>query len=186
MAGRFAPPPDVQANTRRRLLVLRTSMARCFAPSPYAGTDVPRHHPPPATSLFVSATATTALHASKATSSFCKRRYALVQLRTAHCLLRLIHVCRSQKRPCSGMFASYAHRYLSRIRSTLQARLNPSCTIHVLLMFVICSLRLQSISSHGTLYSEVSNAHLCRKLAQPDWLILEVIALGLAVNAILA
>ena len=138
MAGRFAPPPDVQANTRRRLLVLRTSHRRIWH-----GASHHRHmraltcHAiiPPATSLFVSATATTALHTSKATSSFCKRRYALVLLRTAHCLLRLIHVCRSQKRPCSGMFASYAHRYQSRVRSTLQPRPNPPL---VQILFYYC------------------------------------------------
>ncbi len=53
-------------------------------------------------------------------------------------------------------------------------------------MFSSCSLSSHSISSHGTCYSEVSNAHLCRKLAQSDWLILVVIAPKLAVNAILA
>ena len=140
MAGRFAPPPDVRANTHRRLLVLRTSHRRIWH-----GASHHRHMraltchaiiPPPATSLFVSATATTALHASNATSSFCKRRYALVQLRTAHCLLWLIHVCRSQKRPCSGLVASYAHRYQSRVRSTLQARPNPPV---VQFLFFYCS-----------------------------------------------
>ena len=152
MAGRFAPPPDVQANTRRRLLVLRTSHRRIWH-----GASHHRHMraltchaiiPPPATSLFVSATATTALHASKATSSFCKRRYAFVQLRTAHSLLRLIHVCRSQKRPCSGMFASYAHRYQSRVRSTLQPRPNPLFVqIHILLMFATCSHYVRNLYS---------------------------------------
>ena len=61
-----------------------------------------------------------------------------------------------------------------------------SCTIHVLLLFVSCSLRSQSIFSHVTLYSEVSNAHLCRKLAQSDWLILKNIAPSVSANAILA
>ena len=58
-------------------------------------------------------------------------------------------------------------------------------TILVRIMFASCSFRSQSISSHETSYSEVSNAHLCRKLAQSDWLILEAIAPGMAVNAIL-
>ena len=72
---------------------------------------------------------------------------------------------------------------IPRTFSTSTQAQSASCTIHVLLIFVICSLRSQSISSHGTLNSEVSNAHLCRKLAWGDWLILEAIASGLAANA---
>ena len=120
MAGRFAPPPDVQANTRRRLLVLRTShrrlRARRFAQSPYAGTDVPRHHPPLQLHCSYPQPQRRLSMLRRPASPCCKRRCAFVQLITAHCLLRLIHVCRSQKRPCSGMFASYAHRYQSRVR----------------------------------------------------------------------
>ena len=163
-----APRPSASHHRHMRALT-------CHATSPLA------------TSLFVSGTTTTALHASKAASPCCKRRCAFVQLRTDRCLLRLsprlstpeatlFRKIRKLRSPIS----------IPRTFSTSTQAQSASCTIHVPVMFVTCSFRSQSISSHETQCSEVSNAHLCRKLAQPDWLILEVIVLRLAANAILA
>ena len=178
MAGRSAPPPTVGAYTRWRLLVLRTSqrphMARRFTPSPL---QLPCSYPQP------------------------QRRHSM--LRRPHRRFQTKVCTRSAQ---NGSLPSLVDPRLSVPESTLfrngrklrspisiprtfntstQAQ-SASCTIHVLLIFVICSLRSQSISSHGTLYSEVSNAHLCRKLAWGNWLILEAIASGLAANATLA
>ena len=172
MVRRFTPPPTARTNARWRFLVLRTShlhpMAGRFAPSPYAGAYAPRHRPaiPPETSPFVSGNATTALHASKAVLPLRDPICAVVQLRTDRFFLRLTRVCRHQRRPCSGMFANQAHRYQSRVRSTPQPKRDPPLVqFFVRMMFASCSLPSQSISSHETSYSEVSNAHLCRKLA---------------------
>ena len=161
-------------------------MAGRFAPSPYAGTDVPRHHPP------------------------LQLPCSYPQPQRGHSMLRRPHR-RFQTKVCTrsaqnGSLPSLVDPRLSVPESTLfrngrklrspisiprtfntstQAQ-SATCTIFVLLLLVTCSLRSQSISSHGTLYSEVSNAYLCRKLAWGDWLILENIAPRMAVNAILA
>ena len=186
MVGRFAPPPTVRANTRWRLLVLRTIKARRFAPSPYAGADAPRHHPP------------LQLHCSYPES---QRRHSM--LRRPHRRFQTKVCTRSAQNgsppssvdPRLSVPEATLFRNVRKLRSPIsiprtfntstQAQ-SASCTIHVLLIFVSCSLRPQSIYSHGTLYSEVCNAHRCRKLAQADWLILENIAPGLSENAILA
>ena len=168
MVGRFAPPPTVRANTRWRLLVLRTIKARRFAPSPYAGADAPRHHPP------------LQLHCSYPQP---QRRHSM--LRRPHRRFQTKVRTRSAQ---NGSLPSSVDPRLSTPEATLfrngrklrspisiprtfntstQAQ-SASCTIHVLLMCVSCSLRSRSISSPGTVYCEVSNAHLCRKLAPSD------------------
>ena len=73
MAGRFAPPPDVRANTRWRPPFSEHHIAasRHGASRHCRRRALTRHAIiPTATSLFVSATTTTALHASKAASPF--------------------------------------------------------------------------------------------------------------------
>ena len=142
MVRRFTPPATARTNARWRFLVLRTShphpMARRFAPSPCAGAYAPRHRPaiPPETSPFVSGTATTALHASKAVLPLRNPICGVVQLRTDRFFLRLTRVCRHQRRPCSGMFANQAHRYQSRVRSTPRPRRDPPL---VQFLFALCS-----------------------------------------------
>ena len=190
MSGRFAPPPDVQANTRRRLLVLRTSHRRIWH-----GASHHRHM------------RALTCHAIIPPCNF------IVRIRNNNdgspCFEGRITVLQAKVRIRSAQNGSLPSSVVPRL-STPEATLfrkirklrspisiprtfststqaqSARCTILVLLVFVICSLCSQSISSHGTLYSEVSNAHLCRKLAQSDWLILEVIAPGLPANAILA
>ena len=172
MVRRFTPPQTARTYARWRFLVLRTSnlhpMARRFAPLPYAGAYAPRHRPaiPPETSPFVSGNPTTALHASKAVLPLRDPICAVVQLRTDRFFLRLTRVCRHQRRtlfrnvrkPGSPISIPRAFNTPTQARSA-------ACTIIVRVMFVSCSFRSQSISSHETSYSEVSNAHLCRKLA---------------------
>ena len=164
MSGRFTSPPDVRANTRRRLLVLRTSMARRFAPSPYAGTDVPRHHPP------------LQLHCSypeqQRRLSMLRRQHHRIASEGAHSFsserIAAFFGCPAFIDPRSDLVQECSQATFTDIYPAYVQHFNPgpirqlynSCSSIVR----TCSFRSQSISSHGTLYSEVSNAHLCRKL----------------------
>ena len=171
MVRRFTPPPTARTNARWRFLVLRTShlhpMARRFAPSPYAGAYAPRHRPaiPPETSPFVSGTATTALIlpsrfiASRSHMRRCAAQNGSFLSSTdprlsapEEALFRNVRKLRS---PIS----------IPRAFNTLTQARSAACTIFFRIMFASCSFRSQSISSHETSYSEVSNSHLCRKLA---------------------
>ncbi len=188
MAGRFAPAPDVRANTRWRPPFSEHRIAA-------SGHGASRHRHMRALTC----------HAIIPPCNF------LVRIRNRNdgspCFEGHIVVLQEKVRTRSAQNGSLPSsvdprlpvpeatlfRNVRKLRSpiSIPRTFNTStqaqfatCTIHVLLMFVSCSRRSQSISSHGTLCSGVSNAHLCRKLAWGDWIILEAIASGLAVNAI--
>ena len=169
--------------------VLRTShrrlRARRFARSPYAGADAPRHHPPCNFLVRIR---------NRNDGSPCFEGHIVVLQEKVRTRSAQNGSLPSSVDPRLPVPEATLFRNVRKLRSpiSMPRTFNTSsqaqfatCTIHVLLMFVFCSHHAQSISSHGTLYSGVSNAHLCRKLAWGDWIILEAIASGLAVNAIL-
>ena len=161
-------------------------MARRFAPSPYAGTDVPRHHPPCNFLVRIR---------NRNDGSPCFEGHIVVLQEKVRTRSAQNGSLPSSVDPRLSVPEATLFRNVRKLRSPIsnprtfntstQAQ-SATCTKFVPILFVICSLRSLSISSHGTFYSEVSNAHLCRKLAWGDWLILEVIALRLAANTILA
>ena len=171
MVRRFTPPPTARTNARWRFLVLRTShlhpMAGRFAPSPYAGAYAPRHRP--ATPL--------KLHHSYPET---QRRLSVLPKPFYRFAIPYAPLCSSERIVFSSTDPRLPapeetlFRNVRKLRSPIsiprafntptQAR-SAACTLLVGIMFASCSLPSQSISSHETSYSEVSNAHLCRKLA---------------------
>ena len=190
MAGRFAPPPDVQANTRRRLLVLRTSHRRIWH-----GASHHRHMRALTCHAIIPPCNFLVRTRNRNDSSPCFEGHIVVLQEKVRTRSAQNGSLPSSVDPRLSVPEATLFRNVRKLRSpiSIPRTFNAStqaqfatCTIFVLLLFVLCSHYAQSISSHGTLYSEVSNAHLCRKLAWSDWLILEVIAPGMAVKAILA